>query len=196
VEKGGVVKDIGKWNIPRRAFVSSIPGLLLGGSLLSESLYPYEDIQEKPELRDKLTVEELKWVEQSAMAKDMPNYFGKGYSCAESLFMVSLRFLKKPQELVWVAAGFGGGMYHKDLCGFLTAGIMAIGLSAGMLDEGRKEAKDHCATQVKNYWKWWQTVSPLRCSYIRTEGTNSSVCSRLGQIAAAKTEELIKTTKV
>ncbi|MGD9345898.1 MAG: C-GCAxxG-C-C family protein [Candidatus Aminicenantes bacterium] len=189
------MKNIGKLDIPRRAFVSSIPGLLLSGSLFSESLYSFKDIQEKPELKEELTAEEWKWVEQSFMAKDLPNYFGKGYSCAESLFMVSLRFLKKPQELVWVAAGFGGGMYHKDLCGFLTAGIMAIGLSAGMLDKGRKEAKDHCATQVKSYWKWWQTVSPLRCSHIRTEGTSSQVCRRLGQIAAAKTEELIKTAK-
>lgn len=196
MERGGGVKNIGTLDIPRRAFVSSIPGLLLGGRFLSEPLYSYANIQEKPELKEELTAEELKWVEQSSMAKDLPNYFGKGYSCAESLFMVSLRFLKKPQELVWVAAGFGGGMYHKDLCGFLTAGIMAIGLSVGMLDKGRKEAKDHCATQVKSYWKWWQTISPLRCSYIRTEGTSSSVCRRLGQIAAAKTEELINSAQI
>jgi hypothetical protein len=130
------------------------------------------------------------------MAKDIPNYFGEGYSCAESLFMVSLRYLKKPEELVWAAAGFGGGMYHKDLCGFLTAGIMAIGLSSGMLDKGRKEAKDHCGMQVKEYWKWWRSISPLRCADIRTEGTSSSVCRRLGQIAAAKTEDLIKQVKV
>lgn len=178
--------------IPRRTFVSSIPGILLGAGLFSNSAYPFGDIQEKPELKEELTQEELRWVEHSSMAKDLPNYFGEGYSCAESLFMVSLRFLKKPEELVWVAAGFGGGMYHKELCGFLTAGIMAIGLSSGMLNKERIETKDHCGVQVKKFWKWWQSVSPLRCEDIRTEGTSSSVCRRLGQIAAAKTEDLIK----
>jgi hypothetical protein len=189
------MKNKGQLEIPRRAFVSSIPGIVLGAGLLSKSAYPYWYIQEKPELKEELTPEELKWVEHSSMAKDITNYFGEGYSCAESLFMVSLRFLKKPEELVWVAAGFGGGMYHKDLCGFLTAGIMAIGLSSGMLNKERKEAKDHCGVQVKEYWKWWQSVSPLRCADIRTEGTSSSTCRRLGQIAAAKTEDLIKTLK-
>jgi hypothetical protein len=189
------MKNKGQLEIPRRAFVSSIPGIVLGAGLLSKSTYPYWYIQEKPELKEELTPEELKWVEHSSMAKDITNYFGEGYSCAESLFMVSLRFLKKPEELVWVAAGFGGGMYHKDLCGFLTAGIMAIGLSSGMLNKERKEAKDHCGVQVKEYWKWWQSVSPLRCADIRTEGTSSSICRRLGQIAAAKTEDLIKTLK-
>lgn len=189
------MKNKGQLEIPRRVFVSSIPGILLGAGLLSKSAYPYWDIQEKPELKEDLTPEELKWVEHSSMAKDLPKYFGEGYSCAESLFMVSLKFLKKPEELVWAAAGFGGGMYHKDLCGFLTAGILAIGLSSGMLNKERGEAKDHCGMQVKEYWKWWQSVSPLRCADIRTEGTSSSVCRRLGQIAAAKTEDLIKTVK-
>lgn len=186
----------GSLEIPRRVFVSSIPGILLGTGLLSKQVYPFGDLQEKPELREELTSEELKWVEHSSMAKDLTNYFGEGYSCAEALFMVSLRFLKKPEELVWVAAGFGGGMYHKDLCGFLTAGIMAIGLASDLLNKERRETKDHCGMQVKEYWKWWLSVSPLRCADIRTEGTSSNLCRRLGQIAAAKTEELIKTVKV
>lgn len=192
--KGGAMEKNGRLEIPRRAFMSSVPGLLLGAGLLSKPTFGF--YQEQPELKDKLTEEELKWVEDSVMAEELTNYFGKGYSCAESLLMVSLRFLKKPEELVWAAAGFGGGMYHKDLCGFLTAGIMAIGFSSGMLDKERKEAKLHCGQQVKKYWKWWQSVAPLRCADIRTEGTSSKVCIRLGHLAAAKTEELIKSVKV
>jgi hypothetical protein len=193
VERGGILKDLKRLQIPRRTFVSFLPGILMGAGFLSKSAYPFGDFQEKsPKLKEKLTPEELKWIEHSPMAKDLLNYFGEGYSCAEALLMVSLKFLKKPEELVWVAAGFGGGMYHKDLCGFLTAGTMAIGLSSGMLNKGRKEAKDHCGEQVDEYWKWWQSVSPLRCADIRTEGTSSSICRRLGQLAAAKTESLIK----
>lgn len=195
VERGGLMKNRGRLAIPRRDFISSVPGILIGAGLLSQPAYSCTDFQEKPELKEELTQEELKWVEQSSMAKDINNYFGEGYSCAESLFIVSLRFLKKPEDLVWTAAGFGGGMYNKDLCGFLTGGIMAIGLASGMLKKERREAKDHCGVQVKEYWKWWQSVSPLRCADIRTEGTSSSVCRRLGQIAAAKTEDLIKIEK-
>ena len=190
------MKDLKRLEIPRRTFVSSVPGILIGAGFLSKSSYPFGDIQDKPhKLKEKLTPEELKWVEHSPMAKDLPNYFGEGYSCAEALFLVSLKFLKKPEDLVWVAAGFGGGMYHKDLCGFLTAGIMAIGLSSGTLSKEREEAKDSCGRQVKEYWKWWQSVSPLHCADIRTEGASSGVCRRLGQIAAAKIEDLIKTVK-
>lgn len=87
-------------------------------------------------------------------------------------------------------------MKNKDLCGFLTAGIMAIGLASDLLNKERREAKDYCGMQVKEYWKWWLFVSPLRCADIRTEGTSSNVCRRLGQTAAAKTEDLIKTVKV
>jgi len=182
-------------DIPRRIFMTSIPSFVLGTGFLSSSLYPHGFFQEMPDLKEELTPDELRWVESSIMARDLKNYFGEGYSCAESLFMVSLRLLKKSEELVWAAAGFGGGLYHKDLCGFLTAGIMAIGLSSGMLNKERREAKDHCGQQVKDYWKWWQSVAPLRCADIRTEGTSSSVCRRLGQMAAAKTEALIKAVK-
>ncbi|NIO10267.1 MAG: hypothetical protein GTO40_20585, partial [Deltaproteobacteria bacterium] len=98
--------------------------------------------------------------------------------------------MKKPEELVWVASGFGGGMYHRNLCGFLTAGIMAIGVRAGMLETERKEAKEQTKQWVKAYWTWWTSQAPLCCSDIRTEGTTSQVCRRLGQLAAAKTQEL------
>lgn len=189
------MKEKERADFTRRTFLSSFPAFLVGGGLLSKPFYTLRSIQTKSTLKEELTPDELKRVEQSAMAKDLPNYFGKGYSCAESLLMVSLRFLKMPEELVWVAAGFGGGMSHKDLCGFLTSGIMAIGLSSGKLNEERKGAKDNCSIRVKEYWKWWQTMAPLHCAEIRTEGTSSAVCRRLGQIAAAKIEELIKTGK-
>ncbi|MFW6128871.1 MAG: C-GCAxxG-C-C family (seleno)protein [Candidatus Aminicenantaceae bacterium] len=147
--------------------------------------------QKKKKLKEALTPEELKWVEKSEMAEDIKNYFGKDYSCAESLLMVSLRFMKKPEDLVWAAAGFGGGIYHKNLCGFLTAGVMAIGFASGELEKERKEEKAHCKKLVNEYWKWWDSLAPLHCSEIRKLGTSSKVCMRLGQLAAAKIEELI-----
>ena len=109
--------------------------------------------------------------------------------------LVSARFLEKSEELVWLACGFGGGLLHKDLCGFLTSGIMAIGLSVGMLKKERDERKKDCGRLTNQYWDWWSNMAPLHCSEIRKEGTSREVCLRLGQLAAAKIEELIKPAK-
>ncbi len=178
--------------IPRRTFIASVPLFLFGGRLLGVSELSLSSAQIPPQLPEDLTPEELTLVENSVMAKDLKNYFGQGYSCAESLWMVSLNYLQKPKELIWIACGFGGGMAQKDLCGFLTSGYMAIGLSAGMLEKERDEAKQQCGQKVREYWKWWASKAPHRCAEIRKEDTSPKVCSRLGQLAAAKVEELIK----
>ena len=181
--------------MPRREFIASASFLVLGARLSGMSPLSMQSAQVAQELKEELTPEELMIVEKSVMARDLKSYFGKGYSCAESLLMVSLKFLEKPEELVWIASGFGGGLYHKDLCGFLTSGVMAIGLSAGMLKKERAEGKEHCKQKVKQYWKWWTSMAPLHCSEIKKEGMSSKVCRRLGQLAAVKIEELIKPAK-
>jgi len=175
-------------NISRRRFMAASTGLFAGSALL-KAMPPYSIFSQ--ELKDELSEEELKLVEQSSMAKELNDYFHEGYSCAESLLMVSLRYLKKPEELVWAAAGYGGGLGHKDLCGFLTAGVMGIGFAAGSLKKDREEAKDWCSKKVKEYWKWWKENAPLHCKDIRTPGSSSKRCARLGQLGAAKIEELI-----
>ncbi len=171
--------------------MASASSLLVGSRLLGWDSLLNQNSQTPLELKEELTQQEVEWVKKFSMADDIANFFGKGYSCAESLFMVALRHMKQPKELVWVASGFGGGMYHRDLCGFLTAGIMAIGVRTGMLETERKEAKEQCKQWVQAYWKWWTSLAPMKCSEIRTEGTTSKVCRRLGQLAAAKIQELI-----
>lgn len=94
-----------------------------------------------------------------------------------------------------MACGFGGGLMHKDLCGFLTSGIMALGLYAGMQQTERAEGKKLCSKSSNQYWDWWTSMAPIHCSEIRTEGTSRKTCMRLGQLAAAKVEELIKSAK-
>ncbi|NIM57489.1 MAG: hypothetical protein GTO16_00900 [Candidatus Aminicenantes bacterium] len=187
--------------MPRREFIASASFLAIGGQLFGMSSLSFQSEQAPPELKEELTPEELKIVEKSVIAKNLKNYFIKGYSCAESLLLVSLRFLGKPEELVWVASGFGGGLYQKDLCGFLTSGVMAIGLSSGMLKKQRLEGKEHCKQNLKQYWQYWTSMAPLHCSEIRKEDATSKgdpeykVCRRLGQLAAVKIEELIKPAK-
>lgn len=178
--------------MPRRSFISS--SMLLGSGLFCLNLPAGSSILVRQEEKETLSPDEKKWVADSTMAKDLGNYFGKGFSCAESLFMVSLRYLGKPEEWVWAAAGFGGGLYNRNLCGFLTAGIMALGCASGMQEMPRKEAKARCGELVKDYWSWWGTQAPYLCGKIRTEGATSAVCMNLGLLAAAKIEEMLQLT--
>ncbi|UCC40311.1 MAG: C_GCAxxG_C_C family protein [Candidatus Aminicenantes bacterium] len=187
--------------MPRREFIASASFLALGGQLFGTSPFLSQSTPAPQELKKELTPEELKIVGKSIMAKDLENYFAKGFSCAESLLMMSLKFLGQPEELVWIASGFGGGLYHKDLCGFLTSGVMAIGLSSGMLKKERKEGQEHCRQKLDQYWEWWSSTAPIHCSEIRKEDTGSKedpeykICRRIGQLAAVKIEELIKPAK-
>lgn len=178
--------------MPRRKFIASVPFLMFGSQMHSEPESARPSPRAYQELKEELTSAELELVKSSVLAQDLKNYFHNGYSCAESILMVSLKFLKKSKKLVWIASGFGGGMQHRDLCGFLTAGIMAIGLSSGKLNMGREAAKEICKQKVKEYWQWWISTAPLHCSEIRTENRTARTCLRLGQLASAKIEELIK----
>lgn len=183
------------FQLRRREFIALVPGVILGSCFLDRSSFSLNLNQAPGVLREELTAEELKLVEKSVMAQDVENYFGKEYSCAESLLLVSLKYLGKPEDLVWAACGFGGGMYRMDLCGFLTGGIMAIGFSAGTLKKDRKESKEICGRFVRQYWRWWTSQAPLHCSEIRKPATSPRVCRRLGLLAAAKVEELVTSLK-
>ncbi len=82
-------------------------------------------------------------------------------------------------------------MGQKDLCGFLTGGVIGLGLAAGALDKQRSESKALCGQVVRSYWSWWEQQAPLRCAAIRPAGSASSICRRLGQLAAARLEQQI-----
>jgi len=182
-------------NSQRRNFLLSSSILLLGTSCLKSSLLHAQtasaDSPSGPDLSETLSPEETELVKQSVMSEDMQNFWHKGYSCAETGLMVALRFLKKPEDLVWVAAGFGGGLGHQDLCGFLTSGVMAAGLRAGDLNIDKDAAKMHCGRTVREYWSWWTQNAPLHCTEIRQGRQDFNVCHRLGRLAAAKLEDLL-----
>lgn len=105
---------------------------------------------------------------------------------------VALRYMKKSEDLVWAAGAFGGGLNNKDLCGFLTGGEMAIGIYSGEQKLERKAAKEICNRKGQEYWQWWISQAPLHCAEIREGRTDYKVCRRLGKLAAAKIEDLIK----
>jgi hypothetical protein len=175
----------------RREFLAYSPMLLLGARFLNAS--PLSQATPRGvDLLEELTPAEVEIVNSSTMASNLESFFDKGYSCAESGLAVALHYLNKPDDLVWVAGGFGGGLYSQDLCGFLTAGAMAIGLYSGTLKMDRKAAKRLCVQKVRQYWKWWTSVAPLHCAEIREGRRDFKVCYRLGKLSAAKVEGLTK----
>ncbi len=178
----------------RRDFMFSASGILAAACFGNRAGLYTPFIQEK-ELPLELSEEESKIVERSSMAKELVNYFGKGYSCAESVLMVSLKHLELPEDSVWAACGFGGGMGKRDLCGLLTGGFMGLGFASGTTQKDKSEAKRLCGVAVNKYWEWWQSKAPLKCQDIRPVGTSSKVCVRLGKLAAAEAELLIEEMK-
>jgi hypothetical protein len=194
------MKAIEKVNMHRRKFLLTSSFLLSATAVLETSSLLAQTAPEGSsagspkgsDLPGALTPEELERVKDSIMSEDMKNFWHKGYSCAETVLMVALRFMKKPEDLVWAAAGFGGGMGHQDLCGFLTSGIMAIGLHTGDLKVEKNSARRHCGQAVHEYWTWWLETAPLHCPEIREGHQDFNVCHRIGRLAAAKLESLFK----
>ncbi len=196
------MKSIGTVNMHRRKFLLSSSILLSGTAALKAShllaqTTPETGTSGPPKgsgILETLSPEELALVKDSVMSGDMQNFWHKGYSCAETGLMVALRFMKKPEDLVWSAAGFAGGLMHQDLCGFLTSGVMAIGLHTGDLKLEKNAAMMKCSQAVNEYWAWWLETAPLRCSEIRQgrEPMDFKVCERLGRLATAKVESLLK----
>jgi hypothetical protein len=186
------MKDKKTVDIRRRAFLASSSFMLLGAASLQAYSLALQATPNGPDLSDELSPEELELVKPSVMSEDMQNFWHKGYGCAETGLMVALRFLKKPEDLVWIATGFAGGLGHQDLCGFLTSGVMAIGLHAGNLNVERNAAQARCNQMVQEYWSWWSKNAPLHCSEIRQGHGDFNVCHRLGRLATAKVESLIK----
>jgi hypothetical protein len=188
----GQVKAIEKVNMHRRKFLLSSSFLLSATAVLETSSLLAQTAPKGPDLPGALTPKELERVKDSIMSEDMQNFWHKGYSCAETVLMVALRFMKKPEDLVWAAAGFGGGMGHQDLCGFLTSGIMAIGLHTADLKMEKNSAKRYCGQAANEYWTWWLGTAPLHCPEIREGHRDFNVCHRIGRLAAAKLESLFK----
>lgn len=181
-------------NLRRRNLLASSPFLLLGAASLQASAFLPQTTPKGPDLPEDLSPEELKEVEGSIMSEDMKNFWHKEYSCAETGLIVALRFMKKPEDLVWTAAGFGGGLGHQDLCGFLTSGVMALGLHAEDLKVENNAAKMRCMQMVNEFWTWWSAMAPLHCSEIREGHKDFNVCNRIGRLATAKIESLLKKT--
>ena len=172
----------------RRSFLGFFTGLAAAVGLKGAFDSPLDKPPQKS-LYDPLTPEEEKVINSSEMVKEILNL--EGYSCAESILLAALKYLKKPEEYLHSAAAFGAGMGHYDLCGFLTGGLMALGNAAGTHHKDRKKMKDRVGKMTKEYWKWWESWAPLHCYQLKPKYDENGIIN-MKKRAAAKIEELIK----
>ena len=176
----------------RRRFIHSLSGLAVGSTLLTTLIEAQEPVQQGRKFRDPFDDGEAEAVRISVMAQDMASSMGQGYSCAELMLKVSLRFLGKPDDYLHAAAAFGGGLGQGDLCGFLTGGMMAIGFAAGMMESDLTALHQNARERGNEYWSWWQELGPNHCAALREEYEGAEEFLRVGQRAAVKIEALIE----
>jgi len=176
---------------PRRQFLSVLPVFTLGSHLWISNRHP--DIQEKRTrtFGQPFSPDEKIIIEKSVMAKDIDNFAGKGYSCAESILFVSLRYLDKPEEWGNAAAAFGGGLGKGDLCGLLTGSMMAIGIAGGKMYENRLIMKKEVRDASNTFWNWWESWAPIHCQDLRNEYEGSEAYLRMCKRVAVKLEQFM-----
>ncbi len=188
----GMMKGTDVSDMRRRSFFAALAAALSAPLFVRRIFAGQEKPPAEPTPFEKLlSPEEWASVQASPMAMDMDKTYGHGYSCAEAMLLICLKRLSLSEDSVWAAAGCGGGMGQKELCGLLTAGHMGIGLASGRLKIERKAAKKLCSETCAEYWAWWNASFPPRCADIRPAGSSSEVCRRLSALAAVKVNSLI-----
>ena len=131
-------------------------------------------------------------IEDASLVECFKQTRGKGFSCAETIFLSILKYFDKPDELVCIASGFGGGIKMKDLCGYYTGGVMGIGLYCGREKGDDKETGVKCSKLVKEYTKWWESHYPLHCRNIKPKGASGDICKEVGNEAVYYLDALFK----
>jgi hypothetical protein len=147
--------------------------------------------QDKPGFWSEFTPEEQRVIDASVMARDITNFVGHGYGCAECALMVGLRYLGEPEQRLGAAAAFSGGLGKGDLCGLLTGSMMAIGIAARKLHEDRDAMLAFVRPRRAEYWEWWESRGPLRCAELRQLYEGPEQFLRMSQRAVTKLEGLI-----
>jgi C_GCAxxG_C_C family probable redox protein len=175
----------------RRSFVGCCACLAAAADLGSAADSPSEE-PPRDNVCDPLTPQEEEIAVSSAMVKEILNV--KGCSCAESVLLAALRHLEQPEEFLHSAAAFGGGMGHRDLCGLLTGGFMALGNAAAVQHEDRGRMKARAKRMTDEYWRWWQTLAPIHCRELKPLYDKDGYVNMKKRVAM-KIEELIEEEK-
>jgi len=196
--------------VSRRRFLGALPLTVLAGpSVLSAvpsgappawgALFPappgegaFGD-QETTKLgfSQEFTDEEAAAVAASPIAGIIVGLNGLGYPCSEMMLLAALRRFELSEDHLDAAAVFGGGIGKRDLCGFLSGGLMAIGITAGDMYSDRSQLHTVGRKASNAYWDWWLTRGDLHCMGPLTTHENPEEFTRMAQRAAVKLEEVL-----
>ena len=186
--------------ITRRGFVSAIPLTVLAApSCLSaceagsgDKAEPNPTINTQlPGFAGQFSPEEAEAVAGSGMALEIAGLNGKGNPCSEMMLLAALRRFDLPENHMDAAAVFGGGVGKRDLCGFLTGGLMAIGFVVGEQYADRNKVHQVGRKASNQYWEWWMTRGDLHCMAPGTTHENSEEFVRMAQRCALKLEGIL-----
>lgn len=130
-------------------------------------------------------------VAASPMAGVVAGLNGQGFPCSEMMLLAALRRFDLAEDHLDAAAVFGGGVGKRDLCGFLTGGLMAIGIAAGGKYPDRRQVHAVGRRASNAYWDWWLTRGDLHCMGPLTTHEGPQEFVRMAQRAAVKLEEVI-----
>jgi C_GCAxxG_C_C family probable redox protein len=128
-------------------------------------------------------------IKKSTIVADKPNrkageLFTQGLNCCQAVFQATTG--RDDGEIMLMAKAFGGGIgERKCLCGAVTGGVMALGISGKGKRSGelvdrfrKKQGATCCAALTRNYK--WKSRSHLRN------------CRRITEEAAAIVAELLE----
>lgn len=78
--------------------------------------------------------------------------FSDGYNCAQSVSAVFAEdYGIKPDNIMKISCGFGGGMRNAEVCGAVTGAIMVIGMKYGTGVGFSAEARAECYRKTKEF---------------------------------------------
>jgi hypothetical protein len=186
--------EFGSYRATRREFVGSLTPLLAAG-LAFPSLSESFQEQDKPGFWSTFTPQEQRTIAASTMARDVQNYAGHGFGCAECCYVVALRYLGEPEARLDAATVFNGGLGQGDLCGMLTGSMLAIGVAAGKLHQDRTQLRRRARQMSNEYWDWWLSRGSVHCSELRRMYQGGEEFLRMAQRAVSKVEELIEAAR-
>ena len=117
-----------------------------------------------------------------------------GFNCAQSVLMACREYTgMDEQTTLAVSAGFGGGLRCGEVCGAVSGGVMALGLTHPFVDPKDHEAKDRIATLAKNFaGAFRKEFGCLRCGELKGDKSN---CPQYIEFAALLAESMIKNEK-
>ena len=115
--------------------------------------------------------------------KQAGELFAQGLNCCQAVFQATTG--RNDEEIMLMAKAFGGGIGEcKCLCGALTGGVMALGISGKgkrsgeLVDRFRKEQGVTCCAALSRDYKWKSRAHLKNCRRI-TEETASIVAELL-----------------